>query len=122
MADEVVDPVSDNQALNQMVVELEEISDRLGNRYDKINGDANPVLLTSASPRIRAAMPLAIKTVVTNTGPNSAEVRENGVLVATVLANTTKELPLSGAGPLKFSVASGQTANLAVATYSKAAS
>jgi hypothetical protein len=117
---ETSDPMSDNAALNAIVAQLEELNATVAGKYDSVLGDNAFGLITSAAARVRAAVPLAVKTVITNKGPNSLMVRENGVLVLVVPANNTVEegtLPLTGAGSLNFSVASAETANITVATY-----
>jgi len=120
MPDETVDPLSDNAALNAILAQLEELNAVVAGKYDRVLGDNAYIALTSAAARVRAAVPLAVKTVITNRGPNQVLVRENGVLALVVPANNTVEegtLPLTGAGALNLTVASGETANLAIATY-----
>ncbi len=120
MPDETDEPMSDNAALNAIVAQLEALNATVAGKSDKVLGDNSYILLTSAAARLRAAVPLAVKTIITNRGPNQVLVRENGVLVLVVPANNTVEegtLPLTGAGSLNLTVASGQTANLAIATY-----
>lgn len=123
MADETSEPLSDNAALNSMVDELLALNGFLAGKYDRIQGDANFVFVDDTHPYIRGAREtapnIAVKTTVTNKGPNQVEVRENGVLCMIVPANTTQQLPLAGAKPLQIKVATGQTANISVATYTK---
>lgn len=117
--DDTTEHMTDNGALNQMVQELVDLNDFLAGKYDKVMGDANFVAISDTAVYLKSARPTAVKTVVTNNGPNTAQVRENGVLVAFVTSGTSCQLPLAGSGALNIKCASSQTANIAVATYTK---
>lgn len=118
MADPIVDPVLDNQALNQMVAQLEDLNAELSQQYDRIKGDAAPVTITYPNAYLRGAQSGAAKTRVTNFGPNAVIAKENGAIVGICAANASLDLPLTGQGSINFSLAStGQSAAIAVATY-----
>lgn len=115
------EPMSDNAALNAIVGELESIEGFLTGEYDSVGGDNTWRAVTDSKTLARATDATAIKTVVTNKGPNPVRVFENGILVLIVPANKTEALPLNGAGELKWECQSGLASEAALATFKKTA-
>lgn len=119
MPDETDPPLSDNAALNRMVDELIAINDFLAEKYDRVQGDGVFVLVDPTHPYLRGGKANAVKTVVTNKGPDQCFVKENGVNCLIVPADTSLELPMAGLGSINITVAASTTANIAVSTYTK---
>jgi hypothetical protein len=121
MPDEVSDPMTDNGALNAIVDELELISGHLTGAYDTVSGSTNWTSLTDAKVLAREQEPLAIKTVITNRGPDPVKVYEDDILVLIVPPSESAPLPLNGSGEIKWECSTGNTAQAALATYKKTA-
>lgn len=109
--------MTDNEALIAIVLELESFNRTLSLAYDDVTGDATARAVTSTSSSARVADATAVKTIVTNTGAQSVQVFEDGILVAIVPAGTSRELPLTGLGVITWKCASGQSSTAAIATY-----
>lgn len=118
MADEA-SPMSDNEALNAIVGELEGVASILAARYDSISGDSTLVAVSDTSPINRGPVADAVKTVVTNGGANKVFVSFDAVLVAVVLPGETRELPMDGSASVQVTCATGQSSLIAIATFKK---
>ena len=117
MPEEIAGPMSDNEALRRIVSNMVAIESHIKGEYDDIIAEPD-VAISLAPAQIRAAQPLAVKTVVSNIGSTPARIYEDGVLVWKVPSGTTAELPLRATGVLTGDVSSGNNL-VRVSTYIK---
>lgn len=118
MADEDT-PMSDNEALNAIVAELEGVAGILAARYDSISGDSTLVAVSDTVHVNRSPVADAIKTVVTNGGASKVFVSFDAVLVAIVAPGETRELPMDGSASVQVTCSTGQSSLIAIATFRK---
>lgn len=121
MPDEAESPLSDNAALNQMVETLEAILLLEQGAYDSVSGSTVLAALTDVLATLRAAEPLALKTIVTNGGSDPIQVFEGTILICIVPAFDSRELPLSAQGIIKAKCDTGDSSFVAIATYKQTA-
>lgn len=120
MSDDIAEPMSDNTALRELLGEVRQIDGLLRQQYDAIVGEEE-VAVTGDEPYTRAAMPTAVKTVITNThAVGIAHIYEEGALVRSLLPGETWVSPLNGAGEITVEVGS-EDSEIAIATYTRTA-
>src|SRR5687767_13806888 len=108
MPDETISQRTDNEALNAMVDQLTAIENFLTGDYDTVTGDSTWRDVTDEKSSARGAQEDAIKTVVTNKGPDAVRVYEDDVLVLIVAPGTTGTVPMGGKGVLEWDCATGE--------------
>lgn len=113
---EVAESMTDNEALVQLLNEVRSIEERMRHEYDDIYGD-NEVEITDSTPHTRAEDPTAIRTVVTNLGPDVIYIKEAGQIVAAKDLNETWVSPSCGKGEITVYVNPEKTATIAITTY-----
>lgn len=118
MPDEIAEPMDDNEALRRILAEFQELKSILAGEYDEIDM-VGPTLVDDSPGLERAADSTAVKTVVTNDGPDRAYVYEDNNLVAFVGNNGDEQLPLTGKGAIKVVTQSGDTALVTITTFRK---
>ena len=117
MPDETAGEMTDNGALNEIVVQLLAIIAFLIGAYDEIDGDSTFSTVTDSAFKERDADPLSRRVSVSNNGPDTAQVLEGGVIVMLVPPGESRELPSAGQGEILIRAATGENASVALATY-----
>ncbi len=115
---EIAEPMSDNAALRSILAEVRAIQCELLAGYTEITG-ANSVAITDSTPYTRAANEDVRKTLITNLGPDQILIKEGAVLVGIKAQYETWSSALAGAEIIEVSVATGDTATIAIANYIK---
>lgn len=119
-SENIADPMSDNEALREILGETRVLEDAIRQRYTSTETEEGQAVADGA-PYERAANPNAVKTVITNThATNPVKVYEEGGLVKILTPGETWASPLNGAGALAVTAEAAAPGEIAVTTYLKA--
>lgn len=110
--------MTDNELLSEISGKLDEVIEALEPQYTNILSTSSTVETADGYTLLRAADPLAIKSVVVNEGPDEARIYEGGGQVAILYKDETWESPMTGTGQINVDVPAG-TASLTLSTYRK---
>jgi hypothetical protein len=111
----IAEPMSDNQALREILGELRVIDNSIRAPYTSIGNITGAV--APGVPLLRGADPKVVKTLVTNIGSFDIAVYESGVQVAVVKPNITWTSPLAGNGEIAVMALGGLASAASIASY-----